>query len=325
MTSSLDGRRIVLTGASSGIGLATARFLARQGARLALISRSRDGLEAAASAVTAAGSPAAVFAVDVSDRGALERAIAAATDHLGGIDVLIPCAAALAYGAFDELSAEDFERSHDVTFRGVVNTVRAGLPELERSGGSIVAVVSMASKVPIPLHSPYVAAKHAVRGFLGSLRVELRNRGSRVEVSMVHPAFIGTPFFDHATSARATRPHPLRPVYRPEDVAATVLACVHHPRAEVNVGGSATMFDFLTRLARPLSDLLLASYGVRGQRRPERAATPGILWEPSGNGETTGSVRGRRSAWTAVRLAAGAPLDAADSVPGLRRAIRLVR
>jgi short-subunit dehydrogenase len=196
MTSSLDGRRVVLTGASSGIGLATARLLAHHGARLALIARSRDGLDAAAREVTAAGSSAEVFAVDVSDRPALEEAVAAAAERLGGIDVLIPCAAALAYGAFDELSAEDFERSYDVTFRGVVNTVRAGLPELERSGGMIVAIVSMASKIPIPLHSPYVAAKHAVRGFLGSLRVELRNRRSRVQVSMVHPGFIGTPFFD---------------------------------------------------------------------------------------------------------------------------------
>jgi short-subunit dehydrogenase len=145
----------------------------------------------------------------------------------------------LAYGAFDELAREDFDRSHDVTFRGVANTARAALPELERSGGAIVAVISMASKAPVPLHSPYVPAKHAARGFLGALRVELRSRGSSVTVSMVHPAFIGTPFFDHATSARATPPHPLRPVYRPEDVAAAVSACIRHPRAEINVGASA--------------------------------------------------------------------------------------
>jgi NAD(P)-dependent dehydrogenase (short-subunit alcohol dehydrogenase family) len=137
MPSSLDGRRIVLTGASSGIGLATARALARQGARLALIARSPEGLERAAQAVAEAGSTAEVFVADVTDRGALEDAVAAAADRLGGIDVLIPNAAALAYGAFDELSAEDFERSHDVTFRGVINTVRAGLPELERSGGGL--------------------------------------------------------------------------------------------------------------------------------------------------------------------------------------------
>jgi NAD(P)-dependent dehydrogenase (short-subunit alcohol dehydrogenase family) len=289
MTSSLDGRRIVLTGASSGIGLATARLLARQGARLALISRSRDGLEAAASAVTAAGSPAAVFAVDVSDRGALERAIAAATDHLGGIDVLIPCAAALAYGAFDELSAEDFDRSHDVTFRGVVNTVRAGLPELERSGGSVVAVVSMASKVPIPLHSPYVAAKHAVRGFLGSLRVELRNRGSRVGVSMVHPGFIGTPFFDHATSARSTRPHPLRPVYRPQGPE----SCGSRPAA-----------------ARPPAPCAgVAASGRPSDSPPQRRWTPSIPCPPSaawcGSSADVSrdrSRRARRPAATVVRV-----------------------
>jgi NAD(P)-dependent dehydrogenase (short-subunit alcohol dehydrogenase family) len=321
----LHGRRIVLTGASSGIGLATSRRLAREGARLALMARGRDGLEAAAEAVAAEGGQAEVLPVDVTDRPAVEVAVAEAAARLGGIDVLVPSVAGLAYGSFKDLSVEDFERSLDITFRGAVNPVRAALPELERTGGAIVAVVSMASKVPIPLHSPYVAAKHALRGFFGSLRVELRNQGSPVDVSMVHPAFIGTPFFDHATSAGPTAPHPVPPVYRVEEVAEAVLACIRRPRAEYNVGGSATAFDFLTRFARPLSDLVLSTYGVAAQQRSEPAARPGMLWAASGDGHATGSVPGRRSLWNTARLAAEAPLDLLDAVPGLRSLVGLAR
>ena len=201
----------MVTGASSGIGLETSRRLAREGARLALLARNEEGLAAAARVVAAEGSTAEVIPVDVTDRPAVEAAMRSAAERLGGIDVLVSSVAGLAYGGFDELSPEDFDRSLDVTFRGAVYPIRAALPELERSAGTLVAVVSMASKVPIPLHTPYVAAKHALRGFLGSLRVELRNKRSPVQVCMVHPAFIGTPFFDHATSAGPTRPIPSRP------------------------------------------------------------------------------------------------------------------
>ena len=315
----------MVTGASSGIGLETSRRLAREGARLALLARNEEGLAAAARAVAAEGSTAEVIPVDVTDRPAVEAAMRSAAERLGGIDVLVSSVAGLAYGGFDELSPEDFDRSLDVTFRGAVYPIRAALPELERSAGTLVAVVSMASKVPIPLHTPYVAAKHALRGFLGSLRVELRNKRSPVQVCMVHPAFIGTPFFDHATSAGPTRPHPVPPVYRVEEAVAAVLACIRHPRAEVNVGGAATALDALTRCARPLSDLVLATYGVAAQQRSDTAAQPGVLWAPSGDGRATGTVPGRRSVWNAVRLAAGLPLDLLDAVPGVRAALRVVR
>ncbi|HWT22126.1 MAG TPA: SDR family oxidoreductase, partial [Solirubrobacteraceae bacterium] len=289
-TRDLDGSRIVITGASSGIGLEAARRLAREGARLVLVARGREGLEVAARAAEDAGGTAHVVVADVTDPAQVQSAIDEAVAELGGIDVLVSSVAGLAYGAFGDLSAEDFARSHDVTFHGVVHPVRAALPHLERSGGTLVAVVSMAGKVPIPLHSPYVAAKHGVRGFLGSLRVELKHRGSSVRVCMVHPGFVGTPFFDHATSAVGTQPHPLRPVYRTEDVARAVVACVKYPRAELDVGGSALLLDVLTTVARPLSDLFLATYGVVGQRRDLPAVRPGMLWQASGRGNARGTV-----------------------------------
>jgi len=327
MSSSLRGHRVVVTGASSGIGLATSRRLAREGARLALMARSPDGLAAAARAVADEGSTAVVLPVDVTDRPAVEAAMARAAAELGGIDALVPCAAALAYGAFTDLPAEDFDRCHDVTFRGAVNTIRPALRELERSGGTLVAVVSVASKVGMPLYSPYVAAKFGLRGFLDVLRMELRQQGSPVEVCMVHPGFVGTPFFDHATSADGTRPTPLRPVYRPEDVADAVVACLKHPRRELHVGGSTAVARIATSLARPLSELVRATYGVAGQRRRDRAPAPapGMLWEPSGDGRADGSVAGRRSLWTAASRLAAAPLDALDTLPGVRDVLRRVR
>jgi NAD(P)-dependent dehydrogenase (short-subunit alcohol dehydrogenase family) len=299
----LTERRVVITGASSGIGLATAERFAREGARLALIARSADGLAVAARLAREQGAGVAEELVaDVADRSAIESAVADAAERLGGIDIFVPAAAGLAYGAFEEMPPEVFNRSFEVTFVGTMNSVRAALPHLERTQGILIAVVSMASRVPVPLHSPYVAAKHALRGCLATLRVELRSRGSGVRVCMIHPAFINTPFFENSTSVPGTVPRPLRPVYRPEVVAEAVLECARRPRPEVAVGGSAAVFTALGTVARPVLDLILSTYGVRWQKTDLPASEPGMLWAPSGRGRRHGRWRGRRSLWTALRL-----------------------
>lgn len=208
------GQRVLVAGASSGIGLACALLFAREGADVAVLARSRAGLDVAVRRLEAEGARALALPCDVTDREGVERAVGEAAERLGGVDVFVSAPAALVYGPFAELSPADFDRSFDVTFRGVVNAVRAVLPHLERAPrGRLVVVASMASKVPIPLHSPYVAAKHALRGFLNALRVELRHAGSSVAVCAVPPAFVATPFLEHATSVVGTQPHPLRSVY----------------------------------------------------------------------------------------------------------------
>ena len=301
-TRRLEGRRVVITGASSGIGLEAARLFACEGADVALLARSPEGLEKAAALVEREGRRGYPLVVDVADRGGAQAAVAQAAQCLGGIDVFVSNAGTAGWGPFTEMTPEDFDRTVEVTFTGAVDAIRAALPHLEASGGTVVATVSVAGKVPVPLLTPYTAAKHALRGFLGALRNELRHQGSNVRISMVHPAPIDTPFYDNATSAIGVEPKPLRSTYRPEVVARALVECAIRPRAEVTVGGSAAALALLTTLSRPLSDLMLSTFGVWGAKSSKAAKRPGSLWAPSGEGRVHGSHGGRRSLWTALRL-----------------------
>jgi short-subunit dehydrogenase len=304
----LEGKCVVITGGSSGIGAATAHAFAKRGATLALIARSPSGLEKVARAVRAEGAEAHVLVADVADRAQAAQAIAAAAHAMGRIDILVSNAAAAVYGPFTEIAADDFDRTVAITFTGAVNVIRAALLELERAHGTLIAVGSTVARTPTPMQSPYSAAKGALRGFLGALRVELKAQRSSIKVCMVHPAPIDTPFWAHATSTRKTSPKPLRSAYAPETVAEAILATARKPRREVSVGGSGLGMNLLGTLARPLADLALASYGIRGQRDDRPAPTPGSLWQPSGTGATTAGYRGRRSVFTALRLGRKPPL-----------------
>jgi NAD(P)-dependent dehydrogenase (short-subunit alcohol dehydrogenase family) len=248
----LTGKRVVLTGASSGIGRAAVPRFAAEGARLALFGRDDARL---AAAVAAAGPEARPFTADVGDRAEIEPAIRAAADWLGGIDVLVLNAAEAAYGPFKDTPAEDFDRTVQSTFLGAANTLRAALPALEESGGTVVANISVLSRFPVPMFSGYVASKHGLRGLMGAVRIELQREGSEVDVAIVHPGHVDTPFWGRVTSATGAIPRLPPLAYGADRVAGALVDAAADPSRERTVGVLAQLQVVTAAVAMPLVDL----------------------------------------------------------------------
>jgi NAD(P)-dependent dehydrogenase (short-subunit alcohol dehydrogenase family) len=281
----LEGKAVLITGASSGIGYCAAEAFAAAGADVALSARSVDGLERAASRVRAHGRRAVVVPADLTDRAAVEAAVERAVAELGRLDLLVPAAAIVVFGSFGEVEADDFKRVVQTSLIGVVDLVRAALPALERSGGSIVAMGSLMSRQPLPQLASYAAAKHGLRGFLNTLRVELQARGSAVTVSQLHPGAVNTPVWTAMPSAIGRLPRRPPEGYDPAAVAKALVHLAEHPRAEMVFGAETRALDLLWNHARPLGDLLLVlvHHYFRSGRRP---ATDGLraLHEGIGDG-----------------------------------------
>src|SRR5829696_5192042 len=196
----LRGRRVLLTGASSGIGRATAERLAREGCELVLVARDEQALGEVAAVVEEHGGRAHVLAADLGDAAAASGVADTAAELLGGLDLLILDAGVASFGSFEDTPREDFERTLRVTFHAQADTLRTALPHLERSGGVVVAVGSTVSRMPVPMLAAYSASKRALRGLLGAVRMELRERGSKVRIAMVSPGPVDTPFWGRMTS-----------------------------------------------------------------------------------------------------------------------------
>ena len=227
--SRLNGKRILITGASSGVGLAAVERFAREGAELALVARGEAALVEAAAVAHEYGVAAHVFAADLADRSAATAAVEAAADRLGGLDVLVSNAGAVSFGHFLEVAPDDFDRTVAVTFTGAVNVIRAALPELRKTRGVIVATSSIMARMPLPAFSSYTAAKHALRGLLTTLQIEEREQGTGVRVAMVSPGPVNTPIYDRATSATGRQPAVLPDAYHPEAIAEVLVEAALSP------------------------------------------------------------------------------------------------
>nr|WP_249177866.1 SDR family oxidoreductase [Burkholderia multivorans] len=282
-------KTVAITGASAGVGRATAHAFARLGANVALLARDARALEDAAAEVRAYGVQALPIAVDVSDAAALDAAAARIERELGPLDVWVNNAMVTVFAPFDAIAPEDFARVTDVTYLGCVNGTRAALARMRtRDRGTIVQVGSALAYRSIPLQAPYCGAKHAIRGFTDALRCELLHDGSRIRVTMVQLPAIDTPQFDWAESELPNKPRPVAPVYAPEVAADAIVRAARRPCRERWVGWSSLAAILANGVAPGCFDRYLAYTAVRGQQRAEPAGVRASnLWETVPDGHAT--------------------------------------
>ncbi|MFN2589402.1 MAG: SDR family oxidoreductase [Actinomycetota bacterium] len=274
---------VVITGATSGVGRATAARFARDGARVAVLARGRDGLDGAVKEVESLGGRAVAIPVDVADAEQVEAAAAAVEGQLGDIDVWINNAMTTVFAEVKDVSSEEFRRTMDVNYMGMVNGTLAALRRmLPRDRGAIVQVGSALAYRSIPLQAAYCASKHAVQGFTKSLRCELLHNGSGVRLSIVHLPGLNTPQFDHSRSRMPKRAQPVPPIYQPEVAAEGVYWAAHHRRPEVWVGGTTVATILANRVIPRVLDHYLARTNYRAQQSDESEdpQRPDNLWGP---------------------------------------------
>jgi NAD(P)-dependent dehydrogenase (short-subunit alcohol dehydrogenase family) len=277
-----DPQVIVVTGASAGVGRATARAFARPGASVALLARGEEGLTAARDEVEAAGGSAIAVPTDVTDYDQVEAAAERAEAELGPIDVWVNSAMATIFAPIAQVTAEEYRRATEVTYLGTVHGTMAALKRmLPRDRGTIVQVGSALAYRAIPLQAAYCGAKHAVKGFTQSLRCELLHDGSGVNLTMVQLPALNTPQFDMARSRLPRRARPVPPIYQPEVAADAIVWAAQHPRRELYVGGSTVIAVLGERIAPAVGDLYLARTGYDAQQtdEPERER-PDNLFQP---------------------------------------------
>jgi NAD(P)-dependent dehydrogenase (short-subunit alcohol dehydrogenase family) len=293
---------VVITGASAGVGRATARKFARHGARIALLARGTDGLEAAQREVEELGGTAIVIPVDIANADQVEAAAARIEIDLGKIDIWINNAMTSVFSPIKEMAAEEFRRVTEVTYLGCVYGTLAALKRmLPRNRGVIVQVGSALAYRGIPLQSAYCAAKHAVQGFCDSLRCELLHDQSCVRLTMVQLPALNTPQFGWVKSRLPRKAQPVPPIFQPEVAAEAIYFAAHNPRREFYVGLPSVKAIVANKIAPGLLDHFLARTGYESQQYdgPEDPNRPDNLWQPvPGDHGAHGAFDARASNWS---------------------------
>jgi NAD(P)-dependent dehydrogenase (short-subunit alcohol dehydrogenase family) len=296
---------VVVTGASSGIGAATAQALAERKASVVLGARRVDALREVAARCVARGAAALPVATDVTDPAAVAALAAAAEARFGRIDAWVNNAGVGLYAPLADAPVDAVRRVMEVNLFGCLHGVRAVLPRLRAAGGGVIVnVASVLSDVTVPFMGPYNISKHAVRGLSDTLRQEIADRS--ISVCTVLPASIDTPFYRNAANRTGRTPRPIPPVYPPELVAETIVRVLRRPRREAYAGGLGHALAIQWRLTPALVERVLAWYGRRGSFGAAAVTpTPGNLFTPGHDrADLDGGFSGRRR--TALRAGIGA-------------------
>jgi short-subunit dehydrogenase len=274
---------VVVTGASAGVGRAVVRELARRRAKIGLVARGMDGLEATKAEVEELGGEAIIARADVANHDEVEAAARATEDAFGPIDIWINNAMASVFAPIRELTPEELHRVTDVTYHGVVHGTMAALRRmLPRNHGKIVQVGSALAYRGIPLQAAYCGAKHAIQGFNDSLHAELIHDHSNVSLTMVNLPALNTPQFDWVLSKLPRRAQPVPPIFQPEVAADAIVWAAYHDRREINVSFRTSEVIIGNAFFPALGDWYLAKNGYDAQQtdEPEPPNRPHNLWEP---------------------------------------------
>ena len=302
---------IVVAGASSGIGRATARLAGERGARVVVSGRNEEALGAAVAEIEAAGSEALAVGAEATSEADAESLCARAVERFGRIDTFVNSVMVTVYAEVERLDPDELRRVLDVNFVGRVLTYRAALPHLKASRGTFVDVNSALAYRGIPLQAAYCASKAAARTFFETARVELEREGAGVDLCLVLPGAMNTPQFDRARQKLGLQPQPVPPIYQPELTAAAILHCCERPERELPVAWGAQKLLWGQKLSPRAGDLLLRRTGWRDQTtgEPKPVDSPDNLWETvpgdaGAHGRFGGGSRAS-SAWTEARLRLG--------------------
>jgi NAD(P)-dependent dehydrogenase (short-subunit alcohol dehydrogenase family) len=262
---------VVVTGGTAGVGRATVREFAHNGYDVAILARGKDGLNATRREVEEMGQRALAIPTDVADWKAVEDAAERVERELGPIDVWVNNAFAGIFSRFMDVTPEEYERVTQVTYLGQVNGTRAALKRmLERKRGKVVLVGSSLAYRGIPLQSAYCGAKHAIQGFIDSVRSELLHDAPEVKITMVQLPGVNTPQFDWIRAKLPGQPRPVGKVYQPEVAGRAIYFAAHTNRKEVEVGMPAVEAIWGNKVASSALDHYLAATGFKSQQRPER-------------------------------------------------------
>lgn len=280
----LSEQVLVITGASSGIGLVTAREAARRGAKLVLAARAEDALRRLAEEINASGGEAVYVAADVGREADVRRIAETALERFGRVDTWVNNAGVSIYGRILDTPVEDMRRLYETNFWGVVYGSLVAAEVLRQRGGALINVGSTVSDRAIPLQGVYSSSKHAVKGFTNALRMELEEEGAPVSVTLVKPAAIDTPYTKHAKNLMEKEPAVPPPVYAPEVVAEVILHCAETPERDVFAGGGGKAMSMMENYAPRLGDKVMEATMFDAQKldEPARPRGDGGLYEASG-------------------------------------------